>query len=302
MREIATVAVGTVSRHSLSCLLALLWIARIDAWDVRRLTQVAAQAPRPPAEACRAAVLVPLNQVHLTRRAVRVGLAVIVFLLLLGIPFLSVKWAYPDDRALPPSASSHQVGDSLRSDFSSSFLTRPTQAGAVVPVPQRPESRRTRAPRRRPVAGSDGVRRVAPDGDVRRRHSRSGHRPNCSDGVSAGSAYLTVSRGRRCSLGALRTTARRTARRCRPRDSSRSTGQRGVNRYSMDAIMSRVPWVLGMIAVITLVLLFLLTGSVVLPVKALLLSRPTSLTAAFGALVWIFQEGAFWARWGKRPT
>jgi putative drug exporter of the RND superfamily len=48
--------------------------------------------------------------------------------------------------------------------------------------------------------------------------------------------------------------------------------------------------VLGVIAVITFVLLFLLTGSVVLPVKALLLNA-LSLTAAFGALVWIFQEG-----------
>ena len=47
---------------------------------------------------------------------------------------------------------------------------------------------------------------------------------------------------------------------------------------------------LGLIAVITVVLLFLLTGSAVLPLKALLLNV-LSLTAAFGALVWIFQEG-----------
>ena len=44
------------------------------------------------------------------------------------------------------------------------------------------------------------------------------------------------------------------------------------------------------IAVITLGLLFLLTGSVVLPVKAVVLNV-LSLTAAFGALVWIFQDG-----------
>jgi RND superfamily putative drug exporter len=48
--------------------------------------------------------------------------------------------------------------------------------------------------------------------------------------------------------------------------------------------------VLGVIAVITFVLLFLLTGSVVLPLKALVLNV-LSLTAAFGALVWIFQDG-----------
>ena len=53
---------------------------------------------------------------------------------------------------------------------------------------------------------------------------------------------------------------------------------------------SRLPLVLSMIAAITFVLLFLLTGSVVLPLKALLLNV-LSLTAAFGALVWIFQDG-----------
>ena len=47
---------------------------------------------------------------------------------------------------------------------------------------------------------------------------------------------------------------------------------------------------LGPIAAITFGLLFLLTGSVVLPLKALVLNV-LSLTAAFGALVWIFQDG-----------
>jgi RND superfamily putative drug exporter len=49
-----------------------------------------------------------------------------------------------------------------------------------------------------------------------------------------------------------------------------------------------------------LVLLFLLTGSVVLPIKALILNL-LSLSAAFGAMVWIFQEGHFGAL-GTTPT
>jgi putative drug exporter of the RND superfamily len=52
--------------------------------------------------------------------------------------------------------------------------------------------------------------------------------------------------------------------------------------------------------VITFVLLFLLTGSVVSPLKALVLNV-LSLTAAFGALVWIFQEGHLGAL-GTTPT
>jgi uncharacterized membrane protein YdfJ with MMPL/SSD domain len=58
--------------------------------------------------------------------------------------------------------------------------------------------------------------------------------------------------------------------------------------------------VLSVIAAITFVLLFLLTGSVVLPLKALLLNL-LSLTATLGALVWIFQDGHLGAL-GTTPT
>ena len=48
--------------------------------------------------------------------------------------------------------------------------------------------------------------------------------------------------------------------------------------------------VLGLIAVIMFAVLFLLTGSVMIPLKALVLNM-LSLSAAFGAMVWIFQDG-----------
>jgi RND superfamily putative drug exporter len=63
-----------------------------------------------------------------------------------------------------------------------------------------------------------------------------------------------------------------------------------VNRDASKAVSSRLPLVLAVIGVITFILLFLLTRSVVLPLKALLLNV-MSLTATFGALVWIFQDG-----------
>ena len=78
------------------------------------------------------------------------------------------------------------------------------------------------------------------------------------------------------------------------------TGIAQVNRDSSEAITSRLPLVLGVIAAITFMLLFLLTGSVILPLKALLLNV-LSLTAAFGALVWIFQDGHLGA-FGTTPT
>src|SRR6202011_1027282 len=78
------------------------------------------------------------------------------------------------------------------------------------------------------------------------------------------------------------------------------TGTAQINRDSSESVTSRLPAVLSVIAAITFVLLFLLTGSVVLPLKALLLNV-LSLTAAFGALVWIFQDGHLGA-FGTTPT
>jgi RND superfamily putative drug exporter len=56
------------------------------------------------------------------------------------------------------------------------------------------------------------------------------------------------------------------------------------------ALADDLPLAIGIIAAATLVLLFLFTGSVVLPVKAVVLNL-LSLSATFGAMVWIFQEG-----------
>ncbi|SKT67590.1 MmpL family membrane protein [Mycobacteroides abscessus subsp. abscessus] len=63
-----------------------------------------------------------------------------------------------------------------------------------------------------------------------------------------------------------------------------------LDRDAVDGIVHKLPLVLAIIAVVTFVLLFLLTGSVILPIKALVLNV-LSLTATFGALIWIFQEG-----------
>ena len=54
--------------------------------------------------------------------------------------------------------------------------------------------------------------------------------------------------------------------------------------------MSRVPWALAVIILATFVVLFLMTGSIVIPIKALVLNT-LSLGASFGALVWVFQDG-----------
>ena len=67
-------------------------------------------------------------------------------------------------------------------------------------------------------------------------------------------------------------------------------GQTAIDLDVVKFIIDRTPLAVGVVVVITFVLLFLLTGSIVLPIKAVLVNF-LSIGASFGALVWIFQQG-----------
>jgi trehalose monomycolate/heme transporter len=67
-----------------------------------------------------------------------------------------------------------------------------------------------------------------------------------------------------------------------------------------DALKRYTPPMVGFIAVAMLVVLFTLFGSIVLPVKAVAMNL-LSLTASFGAIVWIFQDGRFTTFLGYEP-
>jgi RND superfamily putative drug exporter len=57
-----------------------------------------------------------------------------------------------------------------------------------------------------------------------------------------------------------------------------------------DFILQRIPLAVAYVMIVTYLVLFLLTGSVVLPLKAVIMNI-LSIGASFGALVWVFQEG-----------
>lgn len=59
---------------------------------------------------------------------------------------------------------------------------------------------------------------------------------------------------------------------------------------SQDAISKTLPWALGWISISVLILLFVFTGSIILPIKAVLLNV-MSLTATMGILTWVFVDG-----------
>jgi putative drug exporter of the RND superfamily len=273
---VATVAFAAMAALFVTPAAIVLLGDRLDAWNIRRALGTAgrSEATRGIGTARRAQL--PVEQQFLyrwtrlvMRRAVPIGLAVVTLLLLLGAPFLGVKWGFPDDRVLPPSASAHQVGAQLRDEFVDNSATAVT---VVVPN----------------TAG------LAP-GDLERYAAELSGVPDVSAVTppteAGGSAYLTVYS--KAPLFSDRSHDQLDRLHAVPGPGARTallTGTAQINSDSVHAITSRLPVVLGLIAAVMFTLLFLLTGSVVMPLKALALNL-LSLTAAFGAMVWIFQDG-----------
>jgi RND superfamily putative drug exporter len=282
---VATVAFVAVAAVVVTPAAIVLLGPRLDALDVRKLGRRIVGRPDP--------VHKPVEQLFwyrstkfVMRRAVPVGLVVVALLLLLGLPFLGVKWGMPDDRVLPKSASAHAVGDQLRHDFADDSATA---VSVVVPDVRgvRPGDISRYAADLSRVADVTAV--SAPTGTFA--HGNQVGPPSAATGMAQGSAFLTIATTAPLFSQASDTQLDRLHAVPGPAGQSvQMAGLAQINRDSVDAITDRLPLVLGLIGIITFALLFLLTGSVLLPLKALV-CNVLSLTAAFGALVWIFQDG-----------
>jgi len=258
---------------------------RVDSMDVRRLLRRVLGRPEPRPKPVEQSFWYRSSKLVM-RRAVPIGAAVIALLLVLGAPFLSVKWGFPDDRVLPKSASARQVGDQLRNDFAVDSATNVTvvlpDAIGVTPVDlSRYAAALSQVPDVSSVSSPGGTFiGGAPAGP-----------PTAPAGLADGSAFLTVGSTAPLFSDASAAQLRRLHAVATPAGKPvQMAGVAQINHDSVHAITTRLPIVLGAIAAITFMLLFMLTGSVVLPLKAVLLNV-LSLTAAFGALVWVFQDG-----------
>lgn len=268
---------------------------RLDSYDVRRLLRRILGRPEPVAK--------PVDETFwyrttkfVMRRAIPLGVVIVALLLVLGAPFLGAKWGFPDDRVLPGSLSAREVGDQMRNDFAVDAARNITvvipDASGVMPQDLSRYARElSLVPQVTSVSSPTGAFvDGAPAGP-----------PASAAGLKGGSAFLTV--GSDAPLFSAASDKQLDDVRAVSTPDGKTVQITGVAQQNQDSstgITDRLPLVLGVIAAITFVLLFLLTGSVVLPLKALLLNV-LSLTAAFGALVWIFQEGHLGA-FGTTPT
>jgi len=217
------------------------------------------------------------------RRPGLTALPVVAGLLLLASPLLHVEFGTPDDRVLPTTSTSRAVGDALRNDFGSDDTnavelvgTSPVDTSAIAPyavkLSQLPDVVRVES-----AAGTfvNGQRGATSPADARM----------VTDGIQR-LAVVTEADSRSDAAKALVTSARAL-----PGPGEFLVG--GNTAQFMDsqhAIGSRLPLAGGLIALTTFLLLFLFTGSLLQPLRALLLNV-ISLSATLGAMVLIFQDG-----------
>jgi uncharacterized membrane protein YdfJ with MMPL/SSD domain len=201
------------------------------------------------------------------RRPIGIATATATLLIVLGIPFYSLKFTSVDAQVLPESASARQVDNVMRAQFPPFHDTpnlllvenaTPTSVSAVG----------------REVSQVKGITEVQPpqplgNGDaVMQAYSNSSYISDSSRNAVKEIRDLPVPAGSQLLVG-------------------------GAAAHFVDlqhSLETHAPIALAIVIVTTLIVLFLMTGSVVLPVKQLLMNA-LNLSAVFGILVFIFQDG-----------
>ena len=256
---VATVAVDMLAALTvLPALLAVLGY-RVNALRIRRSVR---RAPRDETSGAW------YRLAHsVMRRPVVYAAVIVIGLLALGAPFLRISWGGTDARTLPAASTVRQVSQTLDGDFPVNS-TAPIEALVTLP--------RTGA-----AAALDAYL----------------HRIDAVPGVTGAQVTGVTAATARIDIGYVPPTVSSAARHIvtQIRDTAPPPGAAvlvgGTTAGLVDELASlgaTLPWMALLVGVSTFVLLFLAFGSVVLPVKAIVMNV-LSLGATFGVVVWIFQ-------------
>jgi RND superfamily putative drug exporter len=244
--------------------------------------------------------------VWVMRRPWVVLVPALTLLLLAGTPFLQLRLANGDVDQLPPTNEARQGYDTLVRDFPGQDQTTIT---AVVYYPEG-------GPLTAEHVGAiyDLSRRLATlpnvlhvnsivniDPSLTRAQYQSLYSGPSTQLPSALQEALVFGAGKHLAVISVVTNKQYTSDEARaivtavraesvPEGHVLATGGTAFDLDIVNYILQRTPIAVGTVLLVTYVVLFLLTGSVVLPLKAVL-TNLFSISASFGAMVWIFQQG-----------
>jgi RND superfamily putative drug exporter len=210
------------------------------------------------------------------RRPVVVVVAIVAGLLVVAAPFLGVKWGSVDYRVLPPDQPAHVAAVKLNQDFGQERST----ANLLVETTDQEKVSAYRA-RIEAVPGILDVRPV-----------------DAARGVTLLRASWTGNSQSQASQAMV------THLRAVPGPDGAHVLVGGLSADTVDllgSLRTHLPWMAGIIVLVMLVLLFWAFGSLVLPVKAVLMNL-LSISASFGVITWIFADGHLEGLLGYRST
>jgi putative drug exporter of the RND superfamily len=257
---IVAVAAATLALTVLPALLSVLG-PRVNALAPRRLQRAAEHEARPAEHG----FWYRLTHVVM-RRPAAIAAASATLLIALGIPFAHINFTQADAGVLPPAASARQVDDALKRQFPPN-RTAPLEVVVGAPASSAPVTQiATRIERLPDVSAVAPAQRAGPH-----------------------NALIAIAPAH----GPLTSQTERLVRDVRALRAPVYVGVAGETASFVDlehSLGAHLPAVLAIVIGATLLVLFLFTGSVLLPLKAVLMNFLT-LSAMFGILVFVFQDG-----------
>jgi uncharacterized membrane protein YdfJ with MMPL/SSD domain len=203
------------------------------------------------------------------RRPLPVATLSALFLIVLGLPFFGIKFNTVDPTVLPESASARQAYDTISAEF-------PPYHDTPIWIDVEGGGPKAAAQVAAAVRKVDGVAEVAPPQPL-------------SPGVTAVQVVSTepfASEPSQTTVKAIRNV---------PAPDGATVLVSGATADFVDfqsSLVDHMPIALAIVILSTLIILFLMTGSVILPIKSLIMNF-LNLSAVFGLLVLIFQDGRF---------
>ncbi len=202
-------------------------------------------------------------------RPLGVATATAAVLIVLGIPFYSLKFTTADAQVLPKEDSARQVDDVIRAEF-------PPFHDTPVLVLVEGGAPRALATVSRQLSGVEGIAAVQPPRRL----------PGGDAVIQAFQRSSFISSESRDAIGAIRDLPQ-------PPGTAVLVGGAAAEFVDLQAsLKSHIPLALAIVVLATLIVLFAMTGSLILPFKQLLMNA-LNLSAVFGIMVFVFQDGRF---------